>query len=252
MENKKKIALLIDYDNFNHEKYFNVLFDELNNIGDILIKYAFYSNLSDSTIKKKFIEYGIEPKSQLSYSNGKNAVDISIALEAMELLRSDYIDCFCLATNDSDFTPLVKKLKKYNKFVIGAGDEKASDAFKNACDQFVSVERILNANKPIAVILEPAAAAPKAKKTSGIISASGASLLALVKSIDDIIDSNHDTDGFSDFSWVILTLKNKMKDFNPKNYGASNIQPLPFFENYLKDYYLIEKEGTASYIKKIK
>jgi uncharacterized protein (TIGR00288 family) len=87
----------------------------------VLVKYAFYSNLIDASAKKKFIEFGVEPKSQIAYSSGKNAVDISIVLEAMELLRSDYIDCFCLATNDSDFTPLVKRLKKYNKFVIGAG-----------------------------------------------------------------------------------------------------------------------------------
>jgi uncharacterized protein (TIGR00288 family) len=245
MENKKKIALLIDYDNFNQESYFKVLSDELNNIGDVLIKYGFYSNFSDSTIQKKFIKNGIEPKSQLSYSTGKNAVDISIALEAMELLGSDYIDCFCLATNDSDFTPLVKKLKKYNKHVIGAGDDKASEAFKNACDAFVSVERILNAN----IEKTTQKTTPKSKV---VADNSSKLLLELVESINEIIDSNHDTDGFSDFSWVVLTLKNKMKDFNPKNYGANNIQQLPFFENYLKKYFVIKKDGTTTFVKRVK
>ena len=71
MENRKKIALLIDYDNFNQMKYFPVLFEELNEIGDVLIKYAFYSNLNDSTLKHKFIEHGIEPMAQIAYSAGK-------------------------------------------------------------------------------------------------------------------------------------------------------------------------------------
>ena len=125
MENKKKIALLIDYDNFNQEKYFPILLEELNEIGDVLIKYAYYSNLKDQTIQNKFIKYGIEPKSQIAYSSGKNAVDIKMTIEAMRLVSYDYIDAVCLASNDSDFTPLVFALKSYNKYVIGEdiGDE---------------------------------------------------------------------------------------------------------------------------------
>ena len=240
MENRKKIALLIDYDNFNQEKYFSVLFEELNDIGDVLIKYAFYSNLSDGTIKKKFIDFGIEPKSQIAYSNGKNAVDISIALEAMELLRSEYIDCFCLATNDSDFTPLVKKLKKYNKYVIGAGDKQTAVAFINACDVFVSVEKMLSSS------LQSNNTTLSRKKTE----ANDNRYTELIRVVNEIIDSYHDSDNFSDFSWVILTLKAKMKDFSPKNYGADNKQPLPFFENQLKTFYEIKKDGTITFIRK--
>ena len=97
MESRKKIALLIDYDNFNQEKYFPILFEALNDIGDVIIKYAYYSNFNDSTIKNKFMRFGIEPRAQIAYSSGKNAVDIGITIEAMELLNHDYIDCVCLA-----------------------------------------------------------------------------------------------------------------------------------------------------------
>lgn len=232
MDIRKKIALLIDYDNFNQVKYFPVLFEELNEIGDVLIKYAFYSNLNDSTIKDKFIEYGIEPMAQIAYSKGKNAVDIRITIEAMSLLNKDYIDAICLATNDSDFTPLVYQLQKSNKYVIGAGDNKAQDSYKNTFNTFISVEKITMESKTVA---------EKKSNTN--------SVNELIKVINKIIVSNHDEKNYADFSYVIQTLKNQMKDFNPKNYGASNKNALPFFKEYLKEHYELKKEGTMYFIK---
>lgn len=231
MDKRKKIALLIDYDNFNSEKYFPVLFEELNEIGDILVKYAYYSNLNDSTIKEKFVRHGIEPMSQISYSKGKNAVDIRMTIEAMSLLEKDYIDCICLATNDSDFTPLVYELQKHNKYIVGAGDNKANDNYKNAFNYFISVEKITS------------------KITKEVKGKEEDVFNGLIKVINRIIESNHDDKGFSDFSYVILTLKNQMKDFNPKNYGAKNKQVLPFFQNELKRFYELSKQGTIYSVK---
>lgn len=220
---RKKIALLIDYDNFTQEKYFPVLFEELNEIGDILIKYAFYSNLNDGTIREKFIRYGIEPMSQIAYSKGKNAVDIRITMEAMSLLGKDYIDCICLATSDSDFTPLVYHLQKSNKYVVGAGDNRASDDYKNSFNTFISVEKIITPVKP----------STENNKTS----VENEYLKTLVKVVNSIIEANVEDDGFADFSYVVLTLKNQMRDFNPKNYGSITNKTVQFFKSHLKDYY---------------
>jgi uncharacterized protein (TIGR00288 family) len=229
MEQRKKIALLIDYDNFNKEFYFPILFDELSEMGDIIVKYAFYSNLNDGTIKAKFIKYGIEPMSQIAYSSGKNAVDIRITIEAMELINRDYIDCICLATNDSDFTPLIKTLQKHNRFVIGAGDNKASESFKDACNSFISVEKI-SSGKSLST-------AP-AKSTD-----------SLVETVNEIIETIKDEDDFADFASVMQKVYLKMKDFNPKNYGATNQKPILFFQKKLKDFYEFKKVGLASKIK---
>jgi uncharacterized protein (TIGR00288 family) len=223
MNPRKKIALLIDYDNFNQEKYFPILFDELNEIGDVIIKYAFYSNLNDGTIKSKFIKFGIEPKAQIAYSTGKNAVDIRITIDAMELLNLDYVDCICLATNDSDFTPLIKTLQRHDRFVVGAGDNKASDTFKDACNSFISVEKI----------------ADNQSKSN-----QKASLLHLKKVVDEIIDVQTEEDEFADFASVMHFLRTQMKDFNPKNYGASKTKPITFFQNELSAYYEIVKVGN--------
>jgi uncharacterized protein (TIGR00288 family) len=228
METRKKIALLIDYDNFNQEKYFPILFEALNEVGDVIVKYAFYSNFNDSTIKQKFIKYGIEPRAQIAYSSGKNAVDIGMTIEAMELLNADYIDCICLATNDSDFTPLIKTMQKHNRFVVGAGDNKASENFKDACNTFISVEKIAsssqsNAKSPI--------------------------LNDLIAIVDHIIDDLTDGDEFADFASVMHSLRVQMKDFNPKNYGASKQKPISFFQNELKNYYEMTKNGNTHMIR---
>jgi uncharacterized protein (TIGR00288 family) len=236
---RKKIALLIDYDNFNQEKYLSVLISELNEIGDLLIKYAFYSNLNDGTIKDKFIRLDIEPVAQIAYTNKKNAVDIRMSLEAMDLLNKEFVDCFCLATNDADFTPLVKRLQKANKTVIGAGDN-ASETFKNACDSFISVDKILNANAPAKDSKEKVAKEFKAE------------IGKLIVIINEIIDSDHDNEGAATFAQVVDKLYNTIKDFSPKNYGSTNKQALPFFQTTLSPFYEIIIKDKTPYIKKKK
>lgn len=228
METRKKIALLIDYDNFNQEKYFPILFESLNEIGDVIIKYAFYSNFNDATIKNKFIRYGIEPKAQIAYSSGKNAVDIGMTIEVMELLNQDYIDIFCLATNDSDFTPLIKTIQKHNRIVVGAGDNKASENFKDACNTFISVEKIALSQTP----------SSKSPMTAN-----------LIEIVDKIIDDQTDGDEYADFASVMQKLHLQMKDFNPKNYGANKQKPISFFQNELKNQYEMTKVGNTHMIR---
>ena len=103
METKHKIAVLIDYDNFNNEEYLKLLFDELNDYGDVIIKEAYFSDIyttipPEQKTHSKFIEkmqsLGISPKLQMPYTKKKNATDIRIAIEAMDLLNKDYITCF--------------------------------------------------------------------------------------------------------------------------------------------------------------
>jgi uncharacterized protein (TIGR00288 family) len=232
MEQRKKIALLIDYDNFNQEKYFPILFEELDELGDVILKYAFYSNLKDSTINDKFIKLGIQPMSQLAYTKGKNAVDIRMTIEAVSLLNKTYVDTICIATNDSDFTPLVYHLKENNKYVIGAGDNKASQSYINVFHEFISVEKITTA---------------KIEKESYDIKDSA--LLNLVEVIKQIVENNQDDRKMADFSGVIQALKSQMKDFNPKNYGATNNKTSTFFQQHLKKYFDVVKEGTVFYVK---
>lgn len=228
MDQKSKTALLIDYDNFSKEDFFPILLCELEEYGDVILMYGFYSNLNDSTIAQKFTKLGIEAKSQIAYSTGKNATDIRMTIEAMLLIEKEYIDTICIASNDSDFTPLVMELKKHNKRVIGAGDNQAKENYKNAFNEFISVQKITDGNS-----------SPN----------DGVSLNNLIEEINAIIKGNHDDKGFADFSNVIQTLKNKQKDFSPKNFGAKNKQALPFFKEKLGKYYEIVEKSNCHFIK---
>ncbi len=227
MEKRKKIALLIDYDNFQQDAYFPILFEELNLIGDIILKKAYYSNLNDGSLKEKFVKFGIEPMSQLAYSTRKNAVDIRITIEAMELLNRDYIDAICLATNDSDFTPLIKRLQENNRYVIGAGDNHAAVHFKSACNLFISVEKIQQ-NSPDN---------QKGKKNPKELSTE---INELVDVVNNIIDSLNGDGDYALFPAMMQVLYNRVTDFNPKNYGAKNSKPLSFFQTILSKYYEIK------------
>lgn len=245
IETNHKIAVLIDYDNFNNEEYLKLLFDELNDYGDVIIKDAYFSHvestvLSPQKTKDKFIEkslsLGITPNLQLPYTKGKNASDIRIAIEAMDLLKKDYITCFCLASSDSDLTPLAIRLKKENKFVIGAGIEATAKAFKDACNYFINIDTRINDNKAVET------------KTSKASKTSNNKIEELVKTVNLIIDENKDEQGKMQFSRLIALLKKKQTDFSPKNYGYSNKNTLPFFKEKLRKYYSFEKKSKAYFI----
>ena len=249
-ENNHKIAVLIDYDNFNNEEFLKVLFEELNEYGDIIIKEAYFSDL-DSTItnknkatKHKFIEklqtLGINPKLQIPYTKGKNAADIRIAIEAMDLLNKDYITCFCFVLSDTDLTPLATKLKNENKFVIGAGIESTPKPFKVECNYFINIDTRIKDTKELANKLE--------KEVEKVTNKKDDRIEELVKVVNSIINENKDENGEVQFSLAIALLKKRQTDFSPKNYGFKNNSALPFFHASLNNYYKIDKRSGVDFI----
>lgn len=236
----KSIALLVDYDNFNQDHYFKILFDELDEMGEIIIGRVYFSNEAGKNLSEKFRELDLDPIYQLRFSSGKNAVDIRMSIEAIELLNKDYIDAFCLATHDSDFTPLVKKLKEHNKYIIGAGRDDVSKHFKSSCDHFINVEQIYNASKPQEIKTETNQV--EIEEIQKIIDER---LLNLIRLVNEIINQNKETDGYIYLSRVTELLYLKNKEFNPKNYGASNNKVLSFFQKHLSDYYELKEEKNG-------
>lgn len=108
----RKIALLIDADNVSHAKIAAML-AELSKYGTANIRRAYGNWASDSLKgwKDKLHDFAIRPIQQFNYSTGKNATDIALVIDAMELLYTQKLDAFCLASSDADFTPLVMQLR---------------------------------------------------------------------------------------------------------------------------------------------
>src|SRR5207244_9721075 len=87
-------------------------------------------------------EYGIKPVQQFDYSKGKNATDMVMIIDAMDLLYTDRPEAFGIVSSDADFTPLVMHLKAKGAQVFGFGAKKTPSPFVNACSRFLYLENL--------------------------------------------------------------------------------------------------------------
>ena len=136
-----QIGVLIDYENVGLG-YFGPLFDELSDIGRIIVKraYADWSMASDKG--NQMIELGIEAKQVFRASaSAKNSSDISLAIDAIDLLHRSPVDTFVIVSSDTDFVPLVSTLRAAGKTVIGAGRRGVvSPGLVRSCDRYIFLD----------------------------------------------------------------------------------------------------------------
>lgn len=139
---KPAFAVLIDGDNVsNATKIIEKLIYEIKKHGNPIIQRVFFNKASLNKWEVPINQFSLEGKWVPNNIKGKNAADIELAIDAMELLftRND-IDGFCIVSSDSDFTGLAKRLKSRGKKVLGIGEQKTPESFRNACTQFVYIE----------------------------------------------------------------------------------------------------------------
>lgn len=142
--NPSKIGLFIDSDNAPSKKIETII-STLGEMGHITIKRA-YGNWTKSQLKgweEKLHEHGIKPIQQFDLIKGKNASDIALCIDAMDIMWSKQVDVFAIVTSDCDFTPLAMRLQAEGKVVIGFGDSKAPAPFVNSCTKFVFLDRLV-------------------------------------------------------------------------------------------------------------
>ncbi|WP_406618070.1 NYN domain-containing protein [Mycoplasmopsis lipophila] len=241
-----KTALLIDYENFNNDDHIHTLFDELNiSTEEIIIKKAFYNNLNDKNLKEKMNKYGLDLEvDTINHKDKKNTADINLTIVTMELIDRDYIDTFCIASSDSDFAPLIRKIKERNKKVIGAGTNKTNQEYQKLFDNFINVEGYSKKENKL-----------NSKKTN--LSNNEKEISWLIKEIRNIMNLlEDDEEGYIQFSQVVEFFKKSYPNLNPKDYGHTNNKWSNFFKsnNQLKIYFKLDKDndGTTNYIKVIK
>ena len=138
---ERQVAVLIDGDNIS-AKYAESIKQEALQYGNIKV-FRLYGSVNSPNTKRWYPimpKQGIMPVLQISYASGKSIADQALTIDVMDLLHSDSIDIFCIASSDSDFTKLVYRLKESGKIVIGMGESKTKEALAKACDEF----KILN------------------------------------------------------------------------------------------------------------
>ena len=139
----QKIALLIDCENASHKSIEGVI-KELANYGVVNVRHA-HGNWRKESLGswiEKLSMYGIKPIQQFNYIADKSVTDSAIIIDAMDLLHSKNVDAFALMTSDSDFTPLVLRIRESGMPVYGFGERKTPQAFVAACTPFIYTENL--------------------------------------------------------------------------------------------------------------
>jgi hypothetical protein len=136
-----RLAVLIDADNA-QAAVIDGLLAEIARFGEATVRriYGDFTAPTSSSWKKVLQRYAIKPVQQFAYTTGKNATDSTLIIDAMDLLYTRKFDGFCLITSDSDFTGLAMRLREEGLTVLGFGENKTPEAFRNACHKFLFTE----------------------------------------------------------------------------------------------------------------
>jgi len=216
MSEKKsdKLAVLIDADNAQASVIAELL-AEVSKFGTASIKRA-YGDWTTPNLKKwkdYLHKHAIQPIQQFSYTNGKNATDSSLIIDAMDILHESKVDGFCLISSDSDFTRLATRIREAGLVVYGFGEKKTPEAFIAACDKFVFTEILREKDVPT-------------QKSESNTS----SLRPMIVSAINAVSKD---DGWARLSNVGSYINKNNPSFDSRNYGYEKLGKLIYDLNYI-------------------
>jgi len=249
-EPEKRIALLIDADNAPASKIEEVL-AEVARHGVANVRRA-YGNWKSPSLKgweAVLHEYAIRPIQQFAYSRGKNASDMAMVIDAMDLLYARNLDGFAIVSSDADFTPLVMRLLTDGVKVYGFGEKKTPDPFVNACSKFTYLEALGQAHASApdahpegAGTGETGEAGSEARpRKTGAEMRSDTKLVNLLRRA---VASAEGEDGWSHLGPVGSQIGNQAS-FDPRNYGYGKLSDLLAAIGLFE----MKKDGKSSYVR---
>ena len=259
----KKFAVLIDADNSSINAIASVL-EEVAKYGIASVKRV-YGDWSNDALKKwrdVLLPHAITPVQQFAYTKGKDATDMILIIDAMDLLYAGALDGFCIVSSDSDFTPLASRIRENGLSVYGFGKKSTPEAFKKACDKFIYIENLLadieikQQEEDESINIQPKKtltsdkllenkAVPQNKENSDIPESMDRATLNLIyKAVKDNADEN----GWANLSMVGQYISAVKPDFDSRNYGRAKLSGL------IKTLHLFETkiEMSQMYLRKMK
>ena len=208
------IALLIDADNASPDSLDAVL-TVLAELGTVNLRRA-YGNWSKPALKGWSVmthRHAIDPYQQFDIVKGKNATDMKMTIDAMDLLFGGRVDGFGIMSSDSDFMPLAMRIRQDGLPVYGFGGAKTPESFKQACTRFIDVVALAKAAKE-------EEAPESAPAETGAVDEDLVKLLAAA-----IKASKKDERGYASLSEVSQRAGNR-SSFDARNYGFSRLSEL--------------------------
>lgn len=258
----KKFAVLIDADNSSIGAISSVL-EEVAKYGIASVKRV-YGDWSNETLKKwrdVLLPHAITPVQQFAYTKGKDATDMILIIDAMDLLYAGALDGFCIVSSDSDFTPLASRIRENGLSVYGFGKKSTPEAFKKACDKFIFIENLISENELKNSEDEEVTSAQVRKifESSKISDSKLANQLkdnivtdvmdrATLNLIYKAVKDNADENGWANLGMVGLYISAVKPDFDSRNYGRAKLSGL------IKTLNLFETkvEMSQMYLRKMK
>jgi uncharacterized protein (TIGR00288 family) len=235
----RNIALLIDADNASSHTLDPVL-TILAELGTVNIRRV-YGNWSKPALKgwrDQTVRYGIEPQQQFDLTKGKNATDMKMTIDAMDLLYRGHVDGFGIMSSDSDFMPLAMRIRQDGLPVYGFGGAKTPEAFRQACTRFIDVGALNATREPVS---DPSPVAP----SNGKAAVDHELLKLLVDAYDAV---KRDERGFVSLSEMGERAGNR-SSFDARNYGYKRlsdlIEAVPNFQTERRD-------GGRVFIKRVR
>ncbi|MEC3911296.1 NYN domain-containing protein [Sphingobium sp. CR2-8] len=268
-EGRGNIALLIDADNAS-AAHFNSVMTVLAELGTVNIRRA-YGNWSKTTLKTwaaLSVAHAIEPQQQFDLTKGKNATDMKMTIDAMDLMASGRVDGFGLMSSDSDFTPLATRIRQQGIPVYGFGSANTPEGFRRACTRFLNVAALKPAEVPVATKAPAKSAAPaKAAPTQAAAPQAAPAKAAtptpvpatpttgktvdaeVVRLLIDAYDeAKRDERGFVALGPVGQRVGNR-SSFDVRNYGFKRLSDLiAAIPNFITEV----REGGQTWIKRVK
>ena len=246
MDNRlNNIALLIDADNVKAEGIDPVL-TVLAELGQVNIRRA-YGNWAKPGLtnwSKHTHRYGLQPVQQFDMTRGKNATDMAMTIDAIDLLYDGKVDGFGIMSSDSDFTPLATRLRQDGITVYGFGDAKTPEAFRTACTRFIEVDALIASaastdedDEDEAPRATPRKKSEKTPVDQEVIDLLGAAWKA----------SRRDKDGFAQLG-EMGKLANNRSSFDVRNYGYRRLVDLIEASGQFK----AERRDDGVYVKRLR
>jgi len=209
-----RLAVLIDADNAS-AKIADGLFEEIAKIGEASVRriYGDFSNPRSKGWADTLSKHAIIPQQQFAYTTGKNASDITLVIDAMDLLHSGRFDGFCLVSSDSDFTRLAARIREQGVDVFGFGEQKTPESFRQACRRFVYTENL--------IVTDSANNQDAASTLKSLQPPSAATPI-----IEKVITQMESEDGWVALGEVGRQLANLASDFDPRTFGFRKLSDL--------------------------
>lgn len=221
---EKRFALLIDADNVS-SKYIKPITDELSKYGTVTYKriYGDWTLTLHAKWKDALLENSITPIQQFGYTQGKNATDSAMIIDAMDILYTRSVEGFCIVSSDSDFTRLASRIRESGLTVIGMGEKKTPTPFRKACDIFTTLELLLgdasgkNGSR---------GKTRSEQGTAALGQSSSLSIDEVEQAVVNIITDNQNNGKSTGLGEVGSRLLKRYPDFDVRSYGTNLLSKL--------------------------